>query len=456
MEGYASCRRVPPSRGTSIGTSKTAVVVLLGIALSACRQVQREPVSLRYVYSWNEDKPKARALLQEFTQSTGVRVASIPIPQYTREYLDLAGKLLADGSGADLLNIDLVWSPILAPQLVDLRPHLAAEIAQLDPHLLPSYTVNEKIVAVPFNVPLGALEYRADLLRQYGYDHPPKTWDELETMAARIQAGERAKGAKDFWGYVWQGADGEALTCNALEWQVAAGGGRIVEQDRTISVNNPAAIQAWQRARRWIGRISPPGVVAYREADSMQVFDSGRAAFNRIWFLTPMSKKGQARHIGWRSFALPVHETGFSKMPAGPAGSAGTLGGTGTAISLHTTHLQEAVALLRYQLRALIEAGEKDGAAGAPAEAIAFAAPPISDASGTPPASNRPESVIVARPSVEVGSTYKQVSRAYIDAVHSVLTGKRQAPEVAAELEKQLIGITGFAAGRPKAGAVVE
>ena len=81
--------------------------------------------------------------------------------------------------------------------------------------------------------------------------------------------------------------------------------------------------------------------------------------------------------------------------------------------------------------------------AAAPAEAIAFAAPPISDASGTPPSSNRPESVVVARPSVEAGSTYKQVSRAYIDAVHSVLTGKRQAPEVAAELEKQLIGITG-------------
>ena len=71
---------------------------------------------------------------------------------------------------------------------------------------------------------------------------PRKTWDELERMAQRIQAGERAKGKKDFWGYVWQGAAAESLTCNALEWQVAAGGGQIIENDRTISVNNPAAI----------------------------------------------------------------------------------------------------------------------------------------------------------------------------------------------------------------------
>jgi trehalose/maltose transport system substrate-binding protein len=57
---------------------------------------------------------------------------------------------------------------------------------------------------------------------------------------------------------------------------------------------------------------------------------------------------------------------------------------------------------------------------------------------------------IVARPSTAAGSTYKQVSQAYFDAVHSVLAGQRSAPEAAAELEKQLIEITGFRAGPPK------
>jgi trehalose/maltose transport system substrate-binding protein len=403
---------------------------------------------LRYIYSWNEDRPKTRALLQEFTQETGIRVKSIPIPEATREYVDLARKLLEDGSGADLLNIDLIWSPILEPYLIDLQPFLASEISLLEPQLLPSYTVNGKLVAVPFNVPLGGLEYRPDLLREYGYDHPPKTWDELERMAERIQAGERAKGAKDFWGYVWQGTASEALTCNALEWQAAAGGGRIIETDRTISVNNPSAIRAWQRAKHWIGWISPPGVVAYREVDSMLVFDSGRAAFNRNWLLTPMTRSGRARQIGWRS-SLPVVKTGFSRIPGGVEGSAGTLGGTGTAVSLHSTHRQEAIALLRYQLRALMQASEKEGDSGGPLQAEFSEPPSISDPRVSPVASNQRAS-IVARPSVAVGSTYKQVSKAYIDAVHSVLTGQRRAPEAAAELEKQLIEMTGFSVGPPK------
>ena len=448
MEGNAICRRVAPTRRISTRATRTLAVFLLGIGLIGCRQSPREPVTLRYTYSWMEDRPKTRALLQQFTQETEIRVKGISVPENTRDYLELARKLLKDGSGADLVNIDLIWSPILEPDLIDLRPYLGAEISLLEPQLLSSYTVNGKLVAVPFNVPLGALEYRTDLLREYEYDHPPRTWNELESMADRIQTGERAKGTKDFWGYVWQGADGEALTCNALEWQVAAGGGRIIEEDRTISVNNPAAIWAWQRAKHWIGWISPPGVVAYRELDSMQVFDSGRAAFNRIWFLTPMTRRGQAHQIGWRS-SLPVVKTGFSRMPGGAGGSAGTLGGTGTAVSAHSTHRKEAIALLRFQLHALMQDGGKDNGSSGPVQAEFSEPPSILDSRVSPVASNQRAS-IVARPSVAAGSAYKQVSRAYIDAVRSVLTGQRGAPEAAAELEKRLIEITGFSAGPPK------
>jgi trehalose/maltose transport system substrate-binding protein len=450
----ASSTRHPgmaPRAWISAGASRTLATILFAMTLAGCRQSAREPVTLSYFrlgWSQPDELPTANPLEQQFTQKTGIRLKNLPVPETTLDQLDLSRRLLESGSGPDVLGIDLIWSGVLEGDLIDLRPYLASEISSLAPQLLPSYTVEGKLVAIPYSVQIGVLEYRTDLLREYGYDHPPKTWDELEKMAVRIQAGERAKGKKDFWGYVWQGADAEALTCNALEWQVAEGGGRIIENDRTISVNNPAAIRAWQRAKHWIGWISPPSVVAYRELDTINVFDSGRAAFDRVWGGTTITRRGLSRQIHWRS-SLPVGKTGYTSIPSGPGERAGTLGGSGLAVSRRSVHPQEAIELVRFLIRAQIQSSEEE-------ESSYASQPEVHDRSSVSDANNHfgksigQGSGVVSRPSDVAGSTYERVTRAYIGAVHSVLTGQRGAPEAAAELEKQLIEITGFVTGPPK------
>jgi trehalose/maltose transport system substrate-binding protein len=305
-------------------------------------------------------------------------------------------------------------------------------------------------VAIPYRPYVGALEYRSDLLRKYGYDHPPRTWDELERMAKRIQSGERAAGKKDFWGYVWQGAESEALTCNALEWQFSEGGGRIIEANRTISVNNPAAIRAWQRAKRWIGSISPPSVVAYREVDSDNAFGLGKAAFNRLWLATTIIRGGQSLQISspqvyWRT-SRPTVETGFTSMPGGVGGSAGTLGGNGVAVSRYSAHRSEAIEFVRFLVQGQIQFNENARSA-LPAADIANL-PSVSDLHRNDPVQHGID--LVSRPSVEAGARYRQVSVAYAAAVHTVLTGQKRAPEAAADLEKQLVHITGFRTGPPQ------
>jgi trehalose/maltose transport system substrate-binding protein len=425
-------------------------ILLLAALLASCGKSARAPVTLTYPHGWYSEPDEVRktaALSEQFTSETGIHIRDIPTPENTLDGLDLLVKLLRMGtSGADLVHVDLIWSAVLEPDLIDLEPDLAREISLVEPELLPSYTVNGKVIAIPYQVNVGALEYRSDLLREYGYDHPPKTWNELETMSERIQAGERAKGHKEFWGYVWQGAVAEGLTCNGLEWQAAEGAGRIIERDRTISVNNPAAIRAWQRAQSWIGRISPPSVVAYREGDSINMFDSGKAAFNRVWLGRTIARGDPSRKVYWRP-TRPVVTSGFAAIPGGPAGSGATLGGYGLAVSGHTIHRQEAVKYVGFLTRAQIQSFENGtpfvNQIGGPSAGGAYNQFQESIQHGSP---------VVDRPSVETGALYKQVSAAYVGAVHSVLTGEKDAKEAAVELEKQLIQITGFRTGAPKTG----
>jgi trehalose/maltose transport system substrate-binding protein len=57
---------------------------------------------------------------------------------------------------------------------------------------------------------------------------------------------------------------------------------------------------------------------------------------------------------------------------------------------------------------------------------------------------------VVARPSIAAGAKYEEVSRAYIGSLRSVLTGEKTAAVAAANLEKELITITGFRTGPPR------
>ena len=168
-----------------------------------------------------------------------------------------------------------------------LRPRsLHSEAGQ--PACIPALLQNDTVRGkpgrrLPLYVNVGMLYYRTDLLKKYGYEKPPIDWDQLETMSAKVQLGERAAGNPDFWGYVWQGAAYEGLTCDALEWQESFGGGNIIEPDGTISVNNPRSVQAFRKAAGWVGTISPKSVLTYTESDSLAVFRAGNAAFLRHW-----------------------------------------------------------------------------------------------------------------------------------------------------------------------------
>jgi trehalose/maltose transport system substrate-binding protein len=418
-----------------------SVALMIAIALAGCGERAREPVTLVFldIGPWHNPEYAAwtQGALEGFTRETGVIVKRLPGPRDSDEQLVLQRQLLEGGAATpDVYVIDAIWPGMLGEHFLDLAPRLGTEVTQHFPALVSNNTVKGRLVAVPFHANVGILVYRTDLLRDHGFTDPPATWDELETMALAIQSGERARGRRDFWGYVWQGAPYEGLTCNALEWQASEGGGHIVEHDGTISVNNPGAIRAWGRAARWIGTLSPPEVVGYRELESENAWRMGNAAFLRSWPATYAA-----------SLASPAIQGRFAVtfVPAGPSGRAVVLGENSLAVSRYSRHADEAVAFVRYLSRHDVQLGRSRTTSMAPTRPDIYDDPAVLKSNPYYPAL---EQVLLrgalSRPSAVSGRKYSEVSRAYFRAVHSVLTGQQEAGAAVASLERELVWITGF------------
>jgi trehalose/maltose transport system substrate-binding protein len=447
----SSCSEFPESlQNVGRRSFLSSIATLLLVAGQACRQAVQPVPEITLVLidqTWldNALQDWRNQELKQFTKETGIRVKLLPAPEGA-EPLDAWRSFLESGAKIpDVYGVDVIWPGILADNLLDLKALVPAqEIATHFPELIANNTVNGKMVALPCLIDVGLLYYRTDLLRHYGYRTPPRTWDELETMAARIQAGERAKGQKDFWGFVWEGASSESLSCNALEWQVSEGGGPIIENN-AVTVNNPETARAWERASRWVGTISPPGVVSYKEWDAYNIWRAGQAAFMRNWAPPNSGQLVQG--------SLTKDQFAIASLPAGRAKSAATVGGRGYAISRHSLHPREASGLVRFlcrpdtQLNRSLKIGKS---------------PTIPDLYNDPRILADPYFLTilktyrqdkVSRPSTETGKRYPALSRAYFTAVHELLARGKPAATALADLQTDLMQITGLNAPAPGAGS---
>jgi trehalose/maltose transport system substrate-binding protein len=383
--------------------------------------------------------------LEQFTKETGIQVKLLPSPEGAVETLDGWRSLLESGAKIpDVYAVDVIWPGILAENLLDLKAFVPApEIARHFPELIANNTVNGKLVALPCLVDVGLLFYRTDLLRHYGYRTPPRTWEELETMAARIQAGERARGQKNFCGFVWEGASSEAVTCNALEWQVSEGGGPIIENNM-VTVNNPDTGRALERAARWVGAISPPGVVTYKEWDAYNIWQAGQAAFMRNWATSHFGELIQG--------SITMDQFDIASLPRGRARIATTVGGRAYAVSRHSLYPREAAMLVRFLCRPDTQLNRIRKIGGSPTIPELYNDPGML-------ATNPYFSTVlktyrndkVWRPSKETGKRYPDLSRAYYRTVHEILVGKQNVASALSELQAELTQITGLNASAPGA-----
>ena len=282
-----------------------------------------------------------RTLAAEYEAATGVRV------DFTGESISSSDMLVrtfqilgARSSSVDLFYIDVIWPPMLAEHFVDLRPAMARDLSAFSPVVMEAVTVGGKVVAAPLFSDVGLLYYRADLFAKYGIDTPPATWDELETVARRIQDAERAAGNPDFWGYGFAGKAGESLTCEALEWIASHGSPEGFLHEGAPVFSNESSLEALRRAAAWPRNIAPPDTADLDIRNVHTMFEQGNLAMMRnwTWARIPLQMPGSPM----------AGRVGIARMPGGDGGQFSTLGGWNLAVSRYSENPDEAIAFARW------------------------------------------------------------------------------------------------------------
>lgn len=405
-----------------------------GILLGA---VQARAVELSIVSGDTGNGIKVlREILDRYEKKSGNKVDIVVIPPSTTDQFGQYRLWLAAGSSdIDIYQTDVIWAPQLASQLVDLTKATRDVVGEHFPSIIQSQTVNGRLVALPIFTDAPALYYRKDLLDKYGAK-VPATWKELADTAKLVMNKERQAGNKDIWGFVFQGNAYEGLTCNALEWVMSNGGGRIIEPDGEISIDNPKAAAALDMVKGWIGTIAPPGVLAYQEEETRGVWQTGNAVFMRNWPYAYALGNSENSPIKGKFDVAP--------LPAGEGGRpVATLGGWNLAVSRYSKHPDEAIELVKFIASREMQKYRTLRTSNLPTIPALYDDPDIARQQPIVPRWKEIFLNAQPRPSATARIKYNEASSQFWTAVHDTISGQGAAAENLADLGARLTRLKG-------------
>jgi trehalose/maltose transport system substrate-binding protein len=188
-------------------------------------------------------------------------------------------------------------------------------------------------------------------------------------------------------------------------------------------------------------------VVSYTNSDAENIFwVSGMAAFQLEWALT----------YEFGVLDKPFRDkVGVTSLPAGKSARVGLLGAYSLGISRTSAHPAEAVQLIQFLIRKQAQSRASTHVE-TPGRKVEYFEVPLVMKHIYPwwcKAGDTAGSTGVSRPAVVAGSNYEAVSKAYSQALHSVLTRQSTAPAAAADLESELGQIMGSDKAQPAAGS---
>ena len=252
------------------------VLALLLAAVPALAETEHEPVTIQFL-TGADSTGYTEALIEAFhAEYPWITVEINYIPGNTDDVKkSLINSLNAEDTDPDVFLTDVVWTGQFASAgwIKDLTgtydPAIHSEGA------VQSCTYDGKLFAIPNYTDIQLLVYRSDII---GEDEVPTTWQELLDVCAKYVGQDGIN-----YGWLWQGAQKEAVVCNAVSF-IGSNGGAFVK-DGQIVCNSPETVEAVKFMHDMVYEYnySPEDVLSHVPADTTPIYEQGVALFETCW-----------------------------------------------------------------------------------------------------------------------------------------------------------------------------
>lgn len=278
------------------------------------KQFKGQSIEVNYQLSPRGDL--VRNHIKEFEELTGIKAGFEQIPEQ-QQRPKVAMEMATGHPGFDVVNVGMHVQKRLVEKanwMEDLRPFLADKSLtnpdfDMADFSAPSMKVatgsDGKINVIPNNQDLFIVFYNKELLAEKGFKAPPKTYDEMYTMAKAM-----TDPAKQIAGFVGRGLKNAnvVLFDNIL---LGYDQETVTPDGKKLLTDTPAAIQAGEFYQKLMRDCGPTGNIGFNWNECQTTFMQGRAAMwlDGIGFSAPLLDKTKSRI---------VEKVGFAVVPAGP------------------------------------------------------------------------------------------------------------------------------------------
>lgn len=172
-----------------------------------------------------------------------------------------------------------------------------------------AFTVDGKLLAIPFTFDVRALYYRTDLFEAAGIAEPPTNWENF------LAAAQALNQPPDVYGFMMVGRGDPVL--REYSDRLWENGGDFLEKGLEPSRptwNEPAGVEALEFMRDliWEYEVAPPGAPSYGWEENSQLFAAGQAAMSKQWDPSAMQDPAQSLIIDKYAIA-PLTENKTSR-----------------------------------------------------------------------------------------------------------------------------------------------